>query len=242
MPISVGMRQVFNTSVGTVEVLVDSQSDMVSVYRFDAEHRPVAAAMESWRHVDLVDVLNRQAGVPLFEATRIAAELRDRHITPASFTERMQDGKRERGWSSLENAGIPLRFVAVALDALIVLAPLFVVVGLLSGSGYRRELNGQTSVGIDLGGSAFLLLIALGLGYYIVCEAATGATLGKRMVGIRVVGEDGEHVTFGAAVVRNLLRVVDALFFYLVGFVSAILSTRGQRLGDRAARTIVVRR
>ena len=55
------------------------------------------------------------------------------------------------------------------------------------------------------------MLLALGLGYYIVCEAATGATLGKRMVGIRVVGEDGDHVTFGAAVVRNLVRLVDAL-------------------------------
>jgi uncharacterized RDD family membrane protein YckC len=242
MPISVGVRQVFNTSVGTVEVLVDRDSDTVSVYRFDAEHRPVAAAMESWRHVDLVDVLNRQAGVPLFEATRIAEQLRDDHITRASFTERMQDSRRERGWSSLENAGIPLRFVAVVLDALIVLAPLFVVVGLMSGGGYRREFNGQTNVGIDLSGSAFLLLLALGLGYYIVCEAATGATLGKRMVGIRVVGEDGERVTFGAAVVRNLLRLVDALLFYLVGFVSALLSKRGQRLGDRAAHTIVVRR
>jgi uncharacterized RDD family membrane protein YckC len=72
--------------------------------------------------------------------------------------------------------------------------------------------------------------------------AATGATLGKRMVGIRVVGEDGEHVTIGAAIVRNLLRLVDALFFYLVAFVFAVTSTRGQRLGDRAAHTVVVRR
>ena len=32
------MRQVFNTSVGTIEVLVDRDSDTVSVYRFDAEH------------------------------------------------------------------------------------------------------------------------------------------------------------------------------------------------------------
>ena len=62
------------------------------------------------------------------------------------------------------------------------------------------------------------------------------------MVGIRVVGEDGEHVTFGAALVRNLVRVVDSLFFYLVGFMFALTSKRGQRLGDRAARTIVVRR
>ena len=241
MPISVGMRQLFNTSVGAVEVLVDRESDTISVYRFDAEHRPVAAAMESWGHVDLVDVLNRQAGVPLSEATTIAAQLRG-HITPASFTERLQVSKRERGWTNVENAGIPLRFVAVVLDALIVFVPLFFVVGLMSGGGYKNHVNGQTSVGIDLDGGAFLLLLALTLGYYIVCESATGATLGKRIVGIRVVGEDGEAVTFGAAVVRNLVRVVDALFFYFVGFISAILSQRGQRLGDRAAHTIVVRR
>ena len=67
------MKQVFNTSVGTVEVVVDRDSDSVSIYRFDAEHRPVAAAMESWAYVDLVDVLNRQAGVPLYEANTIAA-------------------------------------------------------------------------------------------------------------------------------------------------------------------------
>ena len=241
MPISVGMRQLFNTTVGAVEVLVDPESDTISVYRFDAEHRPVAAAMESWGHVDLVDVLNRQAGVPLFEATRIAAELRE-HFAPASFTERVQERRRERGWSNLENAGIPLRFVAVVLDALIVFVPLFFVVGLMSGGGYRNHVNGQTNLGIDLNGGAFLLLLALTLGYYIVCESATGATLGKRIVGIRVVGEDGEAVTFGAAVVRNLVRVVDALFFYFVGFIAATLSQRGQRLGDRAAHTIVVRR
>jgi uncharacterized RDD family membrane protein YckC len=84
-------------------------------------------------------------------------------------------------------------------------------------------------------------LLALGVGYYVVCEAATGATLGKRMVGIRVVDEDGDSVTLGASIIRNLLRLVDALFFYLVGFLFAVISSRGQRLGDRAAHTIVVR-
>jgi uncharacterized RDD family membrane protein YckC len=236
------MRHVFNTSVGTVEVLVDRGSDTVSVYRFDAEHRPVAAAMESWAYVDLVDVLNRQAGVPLFEANKIAGELRAQHSSTPSFAERVADTKRERGWSSLENAGIPLRFVAVALDTVLVFLPLVVVAGLLSGGAYENHVSGQTNVGIDLSGGVLLFLVVLGLGYNIVCESATGATLGKRMVGIRVVGEDGADVTFGAAVVRNLVRVVDALFFYFVGFISAILSKRGQRLGDRAAHTIVVRR
>lgn len=96
--------------------------------------------------------------------------------------------------------------------------------------------------GIVVAGKAFWLFLALGIGYYVVCEATTGATLGKRMVGIRVVGEDGEHPTLGAAVVRNLLRLVDSLFFYLVGGIFALSSPLGQRLGDRAAHTVVVRR
>jgi uncharacterized RDD family membrane protein YckC len=236
------MRQVFNTSVGTVEVLVDRDSDTISVYRFDAEHRPIAAAMESWHHVDLIDVLNRQAGVPLSEANRIAGELRSQHSFLPSFADRVAETKRERAWGSLENAGIPLRFVALLLDGVLVFLPVVVAVALFDGGGYRNHVNGQTNVGLYFSGRALLFLVVFSFGYFIITEAATGATLGKRMVGIRVVGEDGEHITFGAAVVRNLVRVVDALFFYFVGFISAILSSRGQRLGDRAAHTVVVRR
>ena len=243
LPIAKGMKQVFNTSVGTVEVLVDRPSRTISIYRFDDQHRAVAAAIENWDHVDLLEVLNRQAGIPLTEANRIAAGLREQHMSLGSLAERLEPRKRERGWSSLENAGIALRFVAVLLDAVIVFIPLGIVVGLLSGGGYVERGDGYANAGVDIGGgNALWLLLALGIGYYVACEAATGATLGKRLVGIRVVGEDGEQVTFGAAVVRNLLRVVDALFFYLVGFLFALTSTRGQRLGDRAAHTVVVRR
>src|SRR5919198_5662221 len=114
------MKQVFNTSVGTIEVLVDRQSRTVSIYRFDAEHRAAAAAIESWDQVDLLDVLNRQAGVPLTEANRIAAAVREQHLMLGSLAERLEQRTRDRtGWSTVENAGIPLRFVAVLLDALI---------------------------------------------------------------------------------------------------------------------------
>jgi uncharacterized RDD family membrane protein YckC len=95
---------------------------------------------------------------------------------------------------------------------------------------------------VIVGENAFWALLALGLGYYIVCEALVGMTVGKRLVGIRVVAEDGEHAGLGPAVIRNLLRLVDGLFFYLVGAVFALTSPRGQRLGDRAAGTLVVRR
>jgi uncharacterized RDD family membrane protein YckC len=142
----------------------------------------------------------------------------------------------------MENAGVPLRFVAVLLDAVIVLFPVGIVVGLLSGGGYTETGNGYANAGIDVSGKAAGIFLLLALSYYVFCEAATGATLGKRIVGIRVMGEDGERLTFRAAVIRNLLRLVDCLFFYLVGAIFALTSQHGQRLGDRAAHTLVVRR
>jgi uncharacterized RDD family membrane protein YckC len=61
------------------------------------------------------------------------------------------------------------------------------------------------------------------------------------MVGIRVLDEDGDDIGFSAAVTRNLLRLIDGLFLYLVGAIFAWSSPLGQRLGDRAASTVVVR-
>jgi uncharacterized RDD family membrane protein YckC len=240
------MKESFSTSVGRVEVLVDEQSRTVSAYRFDAEGRPAAAAMESWDHVALADLLTRQTGVPAWEANDIASVVNARvhlgdpppPVDPAVL--HVRRAREER--SPMENAGVPLRFVAVLLDAVIVLFPTGIVVGLLSGGGHTETGNGSWYAGINLGGNALLLLLALGLGYYVLCEAASGATIGKVMVGIQVVGEGGLHVTFGAAVVRNLLRVIDSLFFYLVGAIFALTSPHGQRLGDRAAHTFVVRR
>jgi uncharacterized RDD family membrane protein YckC len=102
--------------------------------------------------------------------------------------------------------------------------------------------SGYTNAGTDVGGNAFWLLLALGIGHYVVCEAMAGATLGKLLVGIRVVGDDGGPLTLEAAIIRNLLRLIDGLFFYLVGAIVALTSPRGQRLGDRAAHMLVVRR
>jgi uncharacterized RDD family membrane protein YckC len=239
------MKESFRTSVGRVEVLVDEQSRTVSAYRFDAEGRPAAAAIESWDYTDLADLLTHQTGVPAWEANDIASaveatvETGDRPPPVDTEFSRLRRARERR--SSMENAGVPLRLVAVLLDAVILL-PVGIVVGLLSGGGYTESGNGYANAGIDVSGKAAWIFVLLALGYYVFCEAATGATLGKRMVGIHVVGEDGEHLTFGAAVIRNLLRLVDCLFFYLVGAIFALTSQQGQRLGDRAAHTLVVRR
>jgi len=71
-----------------------------------------------------------------------------------------------------------------------------------------------------------------------------GASLGKVLVGVRVRQANGGRLTVAGAAVRNLLRVVDALPYfipYLVGSVAVARSAQRQRLGDRAADTVVVR-
>jgi uncharacterized RDD family membrane protein YckC len=240
------MKESFGTSVGRVEVLVDEQSRTVSAYRFDAHGRPAAAAIEGWDYVDLADLLARQTGVPAWEANEIASGVNARlalgDAPPVVDAPHWAERRSSKGKSSMQDAGVALRFVAVLLDAVIVFFPAGIVIGLLSGGGHIDSGNGYGHAGIDVGGKAIWLFLALGLGYYVLCEAATGATLGKHMVGIQVIGEDGEDLTFGASLVRNLLRLVDCLFFYLVGGIFALTSPHGQRLGDRAAHTFVVRR
>jgi uncharacterized RDD family membrane protein YckC len=95
-------------------------------------------------------------------------------------------------------------------------------------------------------GGLGLVLVAyfvLTWGYGAVCEGLfNGQTLGKRVLGIRVVSDRGVPITGAQAVMRNLVGVVDGLvpFFYLLGLSSMILSRKFQRLGDLAAGTMVV--
>jgi uncharacterized RDD family membrane protein YckC len=68
---------------------------------------------------------------------------------------------------------------------------------------------------------------------------ANGQTPGKKILGLRVLSEQGQPIDGKQATLRNLLRAVD-LFFPMVALVVAALSRKYQRLGDLVAGTIVV--
>jgi hypothetical protein len=57
---------------------------------------------------------------------------------------------------------------------------------------------------------------------------------------LKVVKEGGGAIDWQAAIVRNVVRLVDGLFFYLVAAIAVWMSKKRQRLGDMAANTIVV--
>lgn len=82
----------------------------------------------------------------------------------------------------------------------------------------------------------------LSTGYFMAMEWVWhGQTLGKRLLHLRVMDEQGLPLQPSQLVVRNLLRSVDVLpIAYLVGGVTALINRKAQRLGDIAAATIVV--
>lgn len=94
-------------------------------------------------------------------------------------------------------------------------------------------------------GIGFMLVIwfAIDWFYGAVFEAVwNGQTPGKRLMQIRVLGSSGQPISGSQAVLRNFLRVVDAvpMTLFMVGFIAAATNRRFQRLGDLAAGTMVV--
>ncbi len=130
------------------------------------------------------------------------------------------------------------RFVAVLIDSIIIYAAvlLFAIpVGLFGifGFGFFFGL---------LWGAFLFLGWLVGLLYFSFFEGTSGQTLGKQLVGIKVVDEVTERPPpIEQALLRNILRIIDELLFYLVGFILIETQPNKKRLGDIVAKTIVVK-
>ncbi len=124
------------------------------------------------------------------------------------------------------------RVVAGVIDVMIVLAGALAI-GLAAG------VSGLDYQGAGLGLSA--VIAAWALYYYFACESGAGQTVGKRLMGIRVVSLDGSPAGMREIAVRTVLRLIDGLFLYLVGLVVMLVTgERRGRLGDLAAGTMIV--
>ncbi|MEX0658496.1 MAG: RDD family protein [Egibacteraceae bacterium] len=128
------------------------------------------------------------------------------------------------------------RIGAALIDLVVLMVLSFLVATLFGGAS-----AGGGEVGFALTGGPALMLMAAIPAYYIILEGLRGQTVGKMLLGIRVVAADGTPAGWGAVVVRTLLRIVDGFFFYLVGLIVMLASPRKQRVGDMAAKTLVVR-
>jgi uncharacterized RDD family membrane protein YckC len=146
-------------------------------------------------------------------------------------------------------AGIGSRGAAAIVDtfiqavALTVLAIVLLAVAAIVSSplGLGPPL-GRAGTALLFGLFALAILVVTS-GYFMLWEIVwSGQTPGKRLVGVRVIRENGYPLRPVDAVVRNLVRLVDWLpLFYGLGMLVMLLNNRSRRLGDFASGTIVVR-
>jgi uncharacterized RDD family membrane protein YckC len=139
-----------------------------------------------------------------------------------------------------ETADVGSRSLALLLD--IILQGITLIVVLTAVGGLFDGLSGALPewVGVVL---VVLLVFAVLYVYPVAMETLwRGRTLGKAMIGLRVVTAEGGPVRFRHAAIRGALQFVD-LWGTLggAGFFSILLSSRQQRLGDMVAGTLVLR-
>ncbi|MGN2411592.1 RDD family protein [Pseudomonas syringae] len=91
-------------------------------------------------------------------------------------------------------------------------------------------------------GLAAIAIFLVNWWYMVLFEVLNqGSTPGKRMLGLRVVHDDGTPIDWSSSVIRNLLRFVDMLpLGYSLGAITCLNHPLFKRLGDLAAGTLVI--
>ena len=136
-------------------------------------------------------------------------------------------------------AGAGSRFGAFLIDLSFQIIAMLVfawIVLSVSGGLFLPPEDGITGTVL-----AILLIgvFVINFGYFIFFESMmNGQTIGKRILGLRVIQENGEPASFFHILIRGFLRSsVDMMY---VGVFIILFSKKHQRLGDMAAGTIVI--
>ena len=144
--------------------------------------------------------------------------------------------------SEPEYAGIWIRFAAIVADLVLLSVVFFPVTRVVKGTWLMSAGDHDWVRGLFITDPLCLAFLVAMFLYFVLAEAWCGATVGKRMLGLRVTSESGFSVGLRRSFIRNVLRVVDSL--PTLGIVALVLiSTSGERtrFGDRVAGTRVLR-
>lgn len=167
-------------------------------------------------------------------------------LTPLMARSKTQEYFSETGEAIF--ASPARRMAARCVDALIVSVPATIGMFFLGVYGNlisfcEMPFDNFAAPLLFLGG--LLLASAYGVLMLIVfslMEGSYGWTPGKLIFGIRVYGTDLKVCGFWRALLRRIVATVDGFFYYAVGLIAIAFTRNWQRVGDMAARTIVVRR
>ena len=139
------------------------------------------------------------------------------------MSEQIQSSQSGGSAAGGPRAGFWRRFVASLVDGLVIGVVNAILLGILSEN------------------AATLLAIVSGLGYYTYLEGgASGQTVGKKALGIRVVSlSDGDRIGYGRAFIRYIGRILSALPL-LLGYFWMLWDGEKQTWHDKLSGSVVV--
>ena len=129
-----------------------------------------------------------------------------------------------------------IRLIAYIIDGIIIFV-VTVILGVIAAVAFVAT-GGLFALGIWLTLGLFGLLSIL---YFIILDVAWGATIGKRVMGLKVQTANGAKITFMQSIIRNISKIfwVFLILDWLIAIVTAGPDKR-QKLTDRWAGTTVV--
>lgn len=135
-------------------------------------------------------------------------------------------------------ASIGERVVASIIDALIVIG--YIILVFIT---YFAALDAFGSSEYFFSIAFFIFLFLPAFFYHLLCEIfLNGQSFGKKIMKLRVVKTDGSQAGIGSYFLRWILRPIDIDFTYgAVALVTLLINGKGQRLGDIAAGTTVIK-
>ena len=141
---------------------------------------------------------------------------------------------------SYEPAGVGERVLAFFLDGFFLGIYYLISIWIW---GYVNDVGSTSGAFED---SVWILTVVVGLPillYHLVSEVVSnGYSLGKKIVGIRVVKIDGTRATISGYLVRWMFRLVEiSMTSGMLAFIVILLNGKGQRIGDILGKTCVIK-
>lgn len=138
------------------------------------------------------------------------------------------------GGGTVAYGGFWIRFVAYIIDAILISVAFWVIAFAM---GVRMDAESLQDSNIALNSVSFVI----GWLYFALMESSErGATVGKMAMGLRVVTNDGQRLSFLNATGRYFAKIISAIIL-CIGFIMIGFTERKRGLHDMIASTLVIK-
>ncbi len=138
------------------------------------------------------------------------------------------------GSAQVAYGGFWIRLVAYIIDAILLSIAMGVVGAVIGINVFDPDLETYSA-------STNLLSLLVAWLYFALLESSErGATVGKMAMGLRVVSDKGERLTFLNATGRYFAKIVSAIIL-CIGFIMIAFTDRKRGLHDMIAGTLVIK-